>query len=356
MKVLFVYPKSEPLISRHVSMLADGLRQSATIDTADSVGAIRKAAKEQEPDIIHCHGCPSVSAARAILSAVNKGSRLVLTLHGQMEPWAKETNRKVPAIYWQKELIRRAYAVILLGRLELTNFQRLGWNRRTEEIHNAVTTNTISLKEMCTATFAVYQKVLDSNTLELMDEPTVRMLRAVIKVGIMGDRRWTVVLPSEEVNWRHLLLYAEHENIRNYIDYGISILGLSVPPIDTTRIAAYFPDNYETPKPIREKVGDYKGKETDYLVRIINQLRQQPLLLHLIELTRELYRDTVNDDQLAEALEEKKLTAFTKSLMQLLDEQTALDEGYMPLPPADNRLTRQIRQQLENHLNIDSKS
>lgn len=353
MKVLFVYPKSETLISRHVSMLADGLRQSATTGMADSVGAIRKAIKELDPDIIHCHGCPSVSVARAILSALNKGVRLVLTLHGQMEPWAKETNRNVPAIYWQKQLITRAYSVILLGRLELTNFQHLGWNRRTEEIHNAVTTNTISLQAMCAATFAVYQKVLDSNTLELMDDATIRMLRSVIKVGIMGDRRWTVVLPSEEVDWRQLLLYAEHENIRNYVDYGISILGLTVPAIDTTRIAAYFPDNYEAPKPIREKVGDYKGKETDYLVRIITQLRQQPLLLHLIELTRELYRDTVDDDRLAEALEEKKLTAFTKSLMQVLDEQTALDEGYMPLPPADNRLTRQIRRQLDNHLNIE---
>ena len=270
-----------------------------------------------------------------------------------MEPWATDTSHKAPAIYWHKKLIHRAYAVILLGRLELTNFQRLGWNRRTEEIHNAVTTNTISGQEMCTATFAIYQKVMDSNTLELMDEPTARMLKAIIKIGIMGDRRWTVVLPSEDVNWRHLFLYAEHEHIRNYVDYGINILGLTVPNIDTMRIAAYFPDNYETPKPIREKVGDYKGKETDYLLRIIHQIRQKPLLLHLIELTRELYRDTVDDDQLAEGLAEKKLTAFTRSLMQVLDEQTALDEGYMPLPPADNRLTQQIRRQLENHLNIE---
>ena len=51
MKVLFVYPKSNPLISRHVSMLTDGLQQSVTIGTADSVSAIRKAVKEQEPDI-----------------------------------------------------------------------------------------------------------------------------------------------------------------------------------------------------------------------------------------------------------------------------------------------------------------
>ena len=66
MKVLFVYPKSNPLISRHVSMLTDGLQQSVSVGTADSVGAIRKAVKEQEPDIIHCHGQEQERASRLL--------------------------------------------------------------------------------------------------------------------------------------------------------------------------------------------------------------------------------------------------------------------------------------------------
>ena len=352
MKVLYVYPKSNPLISQHVSLLTTGLRQSEEIRTADSVSTLRKAIQEQMPDIIHCHGCPSVTAARAIFSALNRGARLVLTLHGQLEPWADDRQRNIAAVYYQKELVYRAYAVILLGRLERTNFVKMGWNPRIEEIHNAVTTNTISPQNMCADTFAVYQKVLDSDTLALMDESTEHMLRVLIKVGIMGDRRWAPVLPSGIIGWRQLLLYAEHENIRNYVDYGISLLNCSAPAIDTTRIAAYFPDGYTTPRPIRELVGEYQGKETDYLLRIITQIRQQPLLLHLIELTRELYRDTVDDERLSEVLEEKGLTAFTRSLMQVLSEQTGLDEGYMPLTPIDNKLTRQIRQQLTNHLKI----
>ena len=352
MKVLYLYPKSNPLISQHVSLLTDGLRQSAEIRTADSVSALRKAVQEQMPDIIHCHGCPTVTAARAVFSALNRGARLVLTLHGQLEPWADDRQRNIAAVYWQKEFVHRAYAVILLGRLERTNFVQMGWNPRIEEIHNAVTTNTISPQNMSTDTFTVYQKVLDSNTLALMDEPTEDMLRVLIKVGIMGDRRWAPVLPSGSIGWRQLLLYAEHENIRNYVDYGISLLGCSVPAIDTSRIAAYFPDGHTTPRPVRETVGDYQGKETDYLLRIITQIRQKPLLLHLIELTRELYRDNVDDERLSEVLEEKGLTAYARSLMQVLSEQTGLDEGYMPLSPADDKLTRQIRQQLTNHLKI----
>lgn len=352
MKVLYLYPKSNLLISQHVSMLTEHLQQSVETHIADSVGALRKALQEQIPDIIHCHGLPSVSAARAVITALNRGVRLVLTLHGQLEPWADDRQRNIAAVYWQKEFVHKAYAVILLGRLERNNFVQIGWNTRIEEIHNAVTTNTISPQDMSTNTFAIYQKVLDSDTLALMDEPTEHMLRAIIKVGIMGDRRWAPILPSGSIGWRQLLLYAGHENIRNYVDYGISLLGCSVPAIDTSRIAAYFPEGFTIPRPVRETVGEYQGKETEYLVRIISQIRQQPLLLNLIELTRELYRDTVDDELLSEALEEKGLTAFTSSLMQVLSEQTGLDEGYMPLPPADNRLTKQIRLQLTNHLKI----
>ena len=352
MKVLYLYPKSNLLISQHVSMLTEHLQQSVETHIADSVGALRKALQEQIPDIIHCHGLPSVSAARAVITALNRGVRLVLTLHGQLEPWADDRQRNIAAVYWQKEFVHKAYAVILLGRLERNNFVQIGWNTRIEEIHNAVTTNTISPQDMSTNTFAIYQKVLDSDTLALMDEPTEHMLRAIIKVGIMGDRRWAPILPSGSIGWRQLLLYAGHENIRNYVDYGISLLGCNVPAIDTSRIAAYFPEGFTIPRPVRETVGEYQGKETEYLVRIISQIRQQPLLLNLIELTRELYRDTVDDELLSEALEEKGLTAFTSSLMQVLSEQTGLDEGYMPLPPADNRLTKQIRLQLTNHLKI----
>ena len=100
MKVLYVYPKSDTLINRHVTLLTEGLRMSVEISTAEQVGAIRKILREQQPDIIHCHGCPSVSVARTILSALRKGSRLVLTLHGQLEPWAVDSKRNVANAIW----------------------------------------------------------------------------------------------------------------------------------------------------------------------------------------------------------------------------------------------------------------
>jgi hypothetical protein len=219
-----------------------------------------------------------------------------------------------------------------------------------------VTTNTISPNEMAAQTFAIYQKVMDSNTLELMDNLTLRALKVIIKAGIMGDKRW-VEQEAQEVDarlidWRRLLLYAEHENISNYTDYGIHILNYTSPLIDTAKIAAYFPKKYHRPQPIKELIGDYQGDENDYLMRIIRQVIKAPALLNMMELTRELYRETVNDDKLTEALEEANLTKRAARLIQVLSEQVLLDEGYMPIAPLDDKQTDALRNTLKNHLKI----
>lgn len=357
MKILLVYPKSESLISRHVTLLAEGLSQSVEIKIADNYATFRQLLRDMEPDIVHCHGCWHYSLARACSSALHNDARVVITSHGQLEPWIIKKQglqqSMSKTLLWQKRTIEKAYAVIMLGKLERTNFEKLGWNKRVEEIPNAVITNAITPKQMCTQTFAVYQKVLDSDTFAQVNDETRRALALIIKTGILGDRRWLggASIP-QDIDWRRLFIYAEHEKIRNYVDYGINILGLSTPSIDTKQIASYFPDDYVQPKTLKECIGDYKGDETDYLVRIIKHISKEPLLLHLIELMRELYRDTVNDDLLCERLEEKKLLPYASCLMQVLSEQTCLDEGFMPLPPTDNRQTKHIRKLLSNHLKI----
>lgn len=356
MKVLHIYPGSDSMVARHVTMLAEGMQHSADIRLADNSTAARQQLREFEPDIVHCHGCWQYFVARTAASAIRQGARIVLTLHGQLEPWVisqQSVQDKVcKSLLWQREAVHRAYAVITLGRLERENFKHLGWNPRIEEIHNAVITNTILPAEMVSQTFAVYQKVMDSNTLALMDDSERRQLALIIKTGIMGDRRW---IGNETVPGhvsRQLLIYAEHEGIRNYVDYGINLLGLSSPVIDTEKVAAYMPPNYTRPKPIKEIVGDYQGNETDYLLRILTQLHKSPQLLHLIEFTRELYRDSINDEHLATTLEDRGMLMFTQRLMQVLSEQVLLDEGFMPVSPIDDRLTQRIRKSITNHLRI----
>lgn len=338
MRILYVYPKNEPLIARHVAMLMEELKLSATLSEASDATTFRQQMQSAVPDILHIHGCNGI--LRYVRQARARGVRVVLTPHSQIE---QAPRTAIPLVY----------AIISLGKIEHQRLQQTGLNPRIEEIRNAVTTNTTSPRHMAISTFALYQKVMDSDTLSQMDERTQAAMAQILKAGITGDRRWIQQPPrSEEINWRHLLIYAEHEGVRHLVDYGISLLGLSTPALDTTRIQAFFPQGYSRPQSIKTLIGDYQGNQTDYLRRMIRQTGKSPLLLHLTELTRELYRDSADDGLLAEALEEADLTATAQRLMQILSEQTLLDEGYMPLPPINDRHTRQLRAQIANHLKI----
>ena len=360
MNVLHIYPKDCRLIHQHVQLLVEGLRQSANVMVADNNKSIYQQARDMQADIIHVHGINQMLHTKAMRCARKMNIRYVISLHGQLEPWAikfQRANQRLGIIIAQRDYIEKAYAVISFGKMETSSFRILGWNPRIEEIRNGVITNAISTAAMCSQTYSVYQKVMDSNTQELMSDEDRQLMAAILKAGITGDRRWlsnrSVKLDDISTeSWRHLLIYAEHENIRNYVDYGMNILGLSAPMIDTTKIDAYFPKSYTRPMPIKNIIGEYDGKETNYLVRMVRQIHKQPLLLHLIELTRELYRDTINDDMLESALEKEGLLAFFSQLMQILSEYTLLDEGYMPLPPTDNNQTTRIRKLLTNHLKI----
>ena len=356
MKILHVYPKTDEMVAQHVTQLMEGMRLSAEVQAVNNLADFKSVCKSFRPDIVHCHGCWQYGIVNAGNFARRQGARIVLSPHGQLEPWVFEEKPLQEKIHktalWQKPFVEKAYTLIAFGKMEQQYLAQLKWNPRIEVIHNAVITNSTTRELMCSQTFTVYQKVLDSNVLEQMDDDTQQLMATIIKAGALGDIRWTALNMPETVDWRRLLIYAEHQNIRNYVDYGINILGLSALSLDTEHLPAYFPEHYQRPQSIKKLIDEYKGDENDYLLRMIRQIEKQPLLLHLIELTRELYRDTVNDDLLQEALEQKGLAKFAARLMQVLHEQTLLDEGYMPVEPLDDRGTRKIRESITNHLKI----
>ena len=356
MKILHVYPKADEMVAKHVGQLMEGMQISAEVQAVSNLADFKNICKDFQPDIVHCHGCWQYSIVNAGNFARKQGARIVLSPHGQLEPWVLEEKSLQEKLHktalWQKSFVEKAYALIAFGKMEQQYLSQLKWNPRIEVIHNAVITNSTTREKMCAQTFAVYQKVLDSNVLEQMNEDTQQLMTTIIKAGILGDMRWTELHVPEVIDWRRMLIYAEHQNIRNYVDYGINILGLSAIGLDTEHLPAYFPEHYQRPQSIKKQIGEYKGDETDYLLRMIRQIEKQPLLLHLIEFTRELYRDTVNEDALVETIEEKGLTKFAGRLMQVLHEQTRLDEGYMPVDPVDDRSTKKIRESITNHLKI----
>lgn len=338
MIVEYLYPDDSLLIAKHVNMLEK-----------------REQKGGERPDIVHVHGCWNHEVAKQAMSAHRKGARIVLSPHGGLEPWVVEqrqlSERLAGTLLWQRRLVECCYVLIAHGNMEAEALRQLGWNPRIETIRNAVITNSITPEAMSQHTQEVYRKVMDSNTLELMSDEARQMLAMLLKAGITGDRRWVEwgsAPPDQketwlaESEWRRLLIYAEHENVRTVVDAGCRVMGVHQPFLETKTIGSYLPTDYQQP---RVSAHDVAG--------IVAETRRAGLTLrHLTELDRALRRDDVQDDRLTEALDESHLLKYFRRLLQVMSEVTLLDEGFMPAQPLDDRKTQRIRNLLYNHLRI----
>lgn len=332
MKILHLFPADDSLIAAHVAILRE-----------------REEPFTGQPDIVHVHGCWRYGIVRQALRYHREGARIVMSPHGGLEPWIvserRLTEKLSKTLLWQRRMVESAYVLISHGPMETEALLELGWNPRIETIRNAVVTNSITQEAMCQHTQEVYRKVMDSNTIELMETGTRRLLTLLLKAGITGDQRWLgdVEVPHvSETAWRQLLVYADHENVRAVVDRGLHAMGIRAPYIETAHIKSYLPTAYQLPK-----------VENRTVVGIISEMHHGPLTLRqLVELDRALRRDDADDEKIVDQLTEMRLIRYFRHILQLLTEQTLLDEGFLPASPIDDKQTIGLRRQLFTHLRI----
>ena len=341
MKIEHIYPEDNAMIATHVAMI----KRYTTGTEADGL-----------PDIVHVHGCWKYQVVKSALKAYREGARLVFSPHGGLEPWIlnerRMTEKLSKTLLWQRRLAEHAYVVIAHSTIESDNLGELAWNPRVETIRNAVVTNSITEEAMARQTLGIYRKVMDSNTLELMSDDSRSLMAMMLKAAITGDRRWVTLahpdslelisrsMPDNE--WRNLLIYAEHENVRQLIVRGADLLGMRMPAIDPGRIKSYLPTGYQQPQ-----------TKATQVVEIVEEMnRSLPTLYHLVALDKALRSGGVDDDKLIACMEEKGMQKYFSRILQLLKEQTLLDDGFLPCAPLDDKQTQSLRNLLYNHLKI----
>ena len=322
-QVIHLYPKEDGMITQYVSMLEDG----AVTDTSSSF------------PLVHVHGCWNHAI---IKEALRSHARIILSPHGQLQPWILEKEKTTAMQPWQRRFTRQCYAVIAQGKMEQENLKKLGWNPRIEIIGNPLVTTTTTQEEARRRTAYVYQKTLDSNPRELMSEETLAMIPCLLKAGITGDRRWIrkEVPKPENVNWRLLLIYSYHEGIDRFIHQGIRVLQFDVPDIDVSKIDCYLPPDYEKPEPLND------------ITALAEALSKRPTICHLSCLLNTLYHNDLDDDETGEALRQRGQLKFFQRLMAVMRDLTLLDEGFMPVEPIDDNETEKIRNIINNHLKL----
>lgn len=365
MRILHYYDNSDDMVSQHVKMLTENMGPEAENYAVAEEEKARTLLCGTHYDVLHIHGCWRNATRSIVKQALHQGTRLVLTPHGQLEPWIQKEDfwkEKLPKrILYQRDIVQHAYAVVVQGQMEQECMEQLGWNRRLLVIRNAVLTSSTTTTEMSQKTFSLYRKVMDSNPLELMNDSVQHSLRSILLAGTTGDKRWldpSDTMPSfSNEEWRLLLCFAHQEHIMDTMMRGIRVLGLNAPDIDTAAIDFFLPDKYQETKSIQEVIGNQFPSENERLLATFRLLRKWSAagllsIRHLIELNRELRQYPCNEEELVDELKERRLFPFASRIMQLMDEQTGLTEGFMPMPPTNDRTTRRIARQIRNHLKI----
>ena len=319
MNIIHIYPKEDPAISRYVSLLPTSF---------DDAGL-------GYPDIIHIHGCWHSLSSLTTPSALRR--RIVITPHGGLQPWILSEHKAQQIL--ERRLVGRAYTLIAMGQQERQELQKLGWNPRIETIANPLITRTTTTEQLVSEHLRIYQKVMDSYVCELLNEESKQTLRTLLKAGITGDRRWLGDIQIKEVQWRPLLLYAYQEGVADVVARGIDVLGIHAPATNTAQVDCYLPVNYKQPQ-----------SQTVSLQELIKLTLGHPTLRYLADLDSKLRQSDIDEEQLAEELKNTELKAKTARLMQLLAEQTALDEGFMPIAPLNDKQTQVLRQKLRERL------
>ena len=365
MRILHYYASNAPEgISAYVKTLSENMGKDAENESVTNVKEALQSLRDRHYDLLHIHGCWQYAANRVARRALRLGTRVVVTPHGQLEPWIMKQGywkEKLPKqLLFQRSLIQQAYAVIVQGKMEEECLRKLGWNHRTVIIRNSLITNTITPQEMAEKQWQVYRKIMDSNTWELMTDSTKITLRQLLKVGITGDERWlgeSYVTISDHNQWRMLYLHVHHEQVVETVRRGLRVLHMDAPDFDIQQMPCFMPDGYEPSKTIEEAIGMQYATENDRLMATFRHLRRLVMhkrltLSHLVELDRELRNHDTAEDQLCDALKERHLYTFVQRIMQLAYDLTGLDEGHMPMPPLDDRLTHRMRKHIDNHLKI----
>ena len=365
MRILHFLPPDNDMIAQHVTMLTNGMGLEAENHVTSDAGNAKMLLQNGKYDILHIHGCWR-NASKNLVGLTKKSlTRLVVTPHGQLQPWVQDDGywkEKLPKrLLYQRDIIHQAYAIIVQGKMELECMEKLGWNSRCTIIRNAIITCSISAQEMARQTFALYSKVMDSNTLELLPAESRDTMRGIIKAGITGDSRWlsddSRPTPLSDEDMRRVMCHAYQEQTTDWIKKGLKVLKWNDPDIDAATIDCFLPEGYHAPQSIQSTIGNQYASENERLMATFKLIRKltsnnQLSMLHLCELDRELRFHPCEEEELKEELKEHKLWMLARRTMQLMADMTGLTEGYMPVTALDDRQTRQMRESVEKRLKI----
>lgn len=374
--LLYVHSlKPDDLLSDYIRCLARALENHVSVSVVTRSDDFQQVLDEFNPDIVHIHGCWDRYAYQLMKSAVRQGSAIVLSPHREIGTYAMRHEQRLCKIVkiadYQRRMIANCDAMAVTEGDEAEAINHLGWQKRIDIVNDSLLDHSVSDDDMLARIIWLYQKVIDSRYRKMMNADENEALRSLIYVGMKCDdnksaldsNKLLTLRSLKPVQWRHILLYGDDEDLREIIDKAAANLQLDIPPIDTTTISRYPVNNpksmgaLETTRAIgknrkrirrlREAVENDTQSirmlatmlvNTDYLIR-----KRQLSMRQLAEFYGKIRYTDYDEQRFAEISKDLGLHKLMRRLLQIMSEDMYLKEGFMPDNPLDDRVTQRIR-------------
>lgn len=370
MIIIHYNPNVGNITNDYIDTLNRAMGEEVMCLTATSIPSLKELLTNHHPDIIDIHGCWHDSLPMVMALAKKKAIRIVLTPHGQLEPWIigkrRLTSKLLRKLLYQKQLTKRAYAVIAMGKMEHDNMKRLGWNRRIETIPCSLFTSSITDGKMASDTLAVFKKVMDSNVRELMDATTVKALQLLYKASITLDKSW---IDEEEGNllsaltmqqWRQIQIYTYHTSTLNVIKSGADVMSLQIPDCHPETIQCYLPSQMEKNEPMGIPAiatganGQHSCEDVINMIKTLHKkaFRSKLEIADIVQVSNTLFHLKTDEEEVRYLLKDAKLSKFASRIMTLTKEFTGLPDGFLLLQAVNDHWTKQLSYRIIKQLKI----
>lgn len=357
------------LLADQIEALVNATSNDKTkVFLATSQKAAMKTLEAESPDVLHVHSCWQWLTAGIVRTAHKRGCAVVLSPHGQLSPYTchheHQLTKTVRRII-QEQRLTHSYDALLVGsEYEREQLLQARWHDRIDVVASAVLDASITPVEMGQQVKAFYQKVADTRYPLHMTDDEHAAIHTLLHVGSLQDPtkrqvshedilRLRALRPS---SWRHIMLLADDEDITGKLDIAIRVMQLDAPPIDATTIVRFAPRQPKVkgslPRTLLSKSRKHNAiiSELDDSLRLVltdfvnvHQLLQQKKLnlRHIAELFETIRYNDFDEDDFRRAAHQMGLANFARRITAILAQLLALDEGYFPTTPLDDRTTRQ---------------
>lgn len=382
--LLYVHSlKPDDLLSDYVRRLARTLESHASVSVVTRSDDFQQSLDEFNPDIVHIHGCWDRYAYQLMKSAVRQGCAIVVSPHREIGTYAMHHEQRLRKIVkiadYQRRMIANCDAIAVTEDDEAEGINRLGWQKRIDIVKDSLLDHTVSDDDMSARIIWLYQKVIDSRYRKMMNADENEALRSLIYVGMKRDdkaaldsNKLLTLRSLKPVQWRHILLYGDDEDLREIIDKAAASLQLDIPPIDTNTISRYPVNNPKSMgalegarvlgknkkriRRLREAVENDTQSirtlatmlvNTDYLIR-----KCQLSMRQLAEFYGEIRYTDYDEQRFIEISKDLGLHKLMRRLLQIMSENMYLKEGFMPDNPIDDRVTQRIRKVIHTSYSV----